>query len=732
MRRLIRAALCAVAVIVVCAYTASSAFAYGALAWGSNEEGQLGANLGSSSLTAVTVGTLGENVTAVATAGGHSLAIVSGKVWAWGANAWGQDGTGNTTNHSLPVQVSGLEGVVAIAAGKDFSLALLSTGVVKAWGRNSFGELGTGSKEGPEECNSTAETETEAEKEEHACSKTPRTVTGVEASAISAGNCHALAVLTSGKVDAWGCNDKGQLGDGTSSGPQKCGGAAKEPCSTSPATVGELAGAKGVAAGGRFSLALIGEGEVDSWGSNASGQLGIGATSPNKCPGLVLEVGCSTSPVHVHVLEKATAIAAGDNHALAIEGAKLFAWGWNGAGQLGLGAGVESKSEPTEVKGLEPSSIAAGGEQSAVLLAGGVVKEAGANGYGQVGDGTTTNKSEFTTVHTSELAGVATGGQQTLVYGTPGAAVTSLSPTSGSSKGGYWVTVKGEHFAEVEEVLFGSSPATEVEVKSPTELRAKAPLAKPSNRNVIVKTKRSTSSATSASKFVFEPEGKIELGHCSKGGAKPKFKTGSCTEEIAEGAWEWVPGVVKGGFTTSLLTETSITIESTTGQKLTCTAVSGGGEFVAVKSVEKVILHLTGCLFEGAKCSSAGAGEGEVVTSTLEGAIGFIEKATNNLGLQLAPATGGETVFTAKCGSNEVVVKGGVIGTFNPANKTTSSFTVRFKQSAGKQKVGEFEEEGAPKESLRMSVNGGFSIQAGLALEAQTSNEEALEANTVV
>ncbi len=733
MRRLIRAVLCAAVIAVACACMASSAFAYGALGWGDNEEGQLGNNFVSSSPTAVTVGNLNVAVTALATAGGHSLGLVNGRVYAWGNNSWGQDGTGGTSNHQLPVS-TGLEGVEAIATGNDFSIALLKTGVVKAWGRNSFGELGIGEKNGPEWCGLTTEHPTEAEKEEHACSTNPRTVTGVEATAISAGTCHALALLKSGKVDAWGCNQTGQLGDGTSTGPQECDGSAKVPCSTSPVAVGELSGAKGVAAGGSFSLALVGpgeSGEAYGWGLNASGQLGVGSTTgPEKCMTIFSEVGCSKSPVKVHVLKEASAIAAGESHALALEKGKLLAWGSNSAGELGLGS-TEGKTEPTEVSGVEPTAIAAGGEQSAVV-SGGVVKEAGANGWGQLGDGTTTNRTTFTSVLTGELHGVATGGKQTLVWGTPGTAVSSLEPSTGASKGGYWVTIKGEHLAGPKEVLFGTTPATEIEYISETEIRAKAPLGKPGTRNVVVKAERSISAATSAAKFTYEPGGSVEFGHCSKVGTKGKYKTASCTEEVAEGAWEWVKGVTKGGFTASLLAETSVTFESVTAAKLTCEGMTASGEFSKTRSVGGVVMHFTGCKYEGSSCSTAGAASGEVVTTTLEGGVGFVEKASNNLGIQLAPASG-ETWFTATCGENSIAIKGGVIGVFNPANKTTSSFTLRFKQTAGKQKITEFEEEGAPKESLKMSINGSFIwLTAGLGMESQTSNEEPLEANTVV
>jgi hypothetical protein len=67
-----------------------------------------------------------------------------------------------------------------------------------------------------------------------------------------------------GTAWAWGDNDSGQLGDGTSNSR------------SIPAPVKGLSNALAVAAGNRFSLALTGDGAVWAWGDNNSGQLGDG------------------------------------------------------------------------------------------------------------------------------------------------------------------------------------------------------------------------------------------------------------------------------------------------------------------------------------------------------------------------------------------------------------------------------------------------------------------------
>ena len=118
-----------------------------------------------------------------------------------------------------------LTGVIAIAAGCDHSLALLSNGTVKAWGDNSVGQLGNGSTGGAD--------------------GTPATVidlTGVRG--ISAGGFHNLARLSDGTLRAWGRNNAGQLGNGSTTD------------SGIPVTVRTgIETLTRIAAGGEFSLA---------------------------------------------------------------------------------------------------------------------------------------------------------------------------------------------------------------------------------------------------------------------------------------------------------------------------------------------------------------------------------------------------------------------------------------------------------------------------------------------
>jgi alpha-tubulin suppressor-like RCC1 family protein len=119
---------------------------------------------------------------------------------AWGYNGDGELGNGTAIDSHVPVAVNGLGGVVAIAGGYFHSLALRSDGTVMAWGSNSSGQLGNGNT-----TNSSA----------------PVAVTALNGAALSgvtaiaAGSEHTLALMSYGTVMAWGRNDQGQLGNGT-------------------------------------------------------------------------------------------------------------------------------------------------------------------------------------------------------------------------------------------------------------------------------------------------------------------------------------------------------------------------------------------------------------------------------------------------------------------------------------------------------------------------------------
>ena len=183
-------------------------------------------------------------------------------------------------------------------------------------------------------------------------------------SAFSARSSHNLAINPDGELYAWGGNNYGELGDGTTTDQ------------SSPVRIGTSTNWKSIATGGYHSLAInedgelyawgnrpvrIGtddtswvsvttgsfhslainsDGELYAWGGNNAGQLGDGTRGRKNRP---VRIGTSTNWVSV---------TAGKYHSLAINAdGELYAWGNNNGRQLGLGDGVTLYSNtPLAVK----------------------------------------------------------------------------------------------------------------------------------------------------------------------------------------------------------------------------------------------------------------------------------------------------------------------------------------------------------------------------------------------
>lgn len=346
---------------------------YNAYAWGDNGYGQLGNGTNINSTTPVQVSGLTDVVSIGGgydiEGGGHSLAVKSdGTAWAWGANWQGQLGDGTSNESNVPVQVANLGGVKAVSGGADFSLALQADGTAWAWGYGWLGQLGDG--------NGTD-------------SLLPVQVdpsTGLtNATAISAGHDHGMALNSDGTVWAWGSGWNGQLGDDT-------GNDSLVPVQAL------VSGITAIDAGAYHSLALQSDGTVWAWGDNWYGQLGDGNTLTTSL--FPVQVDQSTG------LTGVTAIAAGDYHNLALKtDGTVWAWGANGNGQLGDGNYIDSPV-PVQVPGLTGvTAIAAGRDHSLALKSDGTVWAWGYNWNGQIGDGT--NNNSTVPVQVSGLSGAA-------------------------------------------------------------------------------------------------------------------------------------------------------------------------------------------------------------------------------------------------------------------------------------------------------------------------------------
>ena len=252
---------------------------------------------------------------------------------------------------------------------------------------------------------------------------------------VGAGSNASCALLSDGSVDCWGYNNEGELGTGSSAGPDTCG-APYVQCSKTPVPVLGIRNATAIGVGGLSSCALESNGRIRCWGGAWLGNgVASGSATPVAVTGITdaasISVGERTScallsggsidcwgndeygylgnggpfdvaaltPVPVIGITNATAISAGSFGACALlAGGNVDCWGFDGDGALGNGGfppgGVTSSATPVPVSGITNAiAISAGGFGACALLSGGNINCWGYDADGELGNGTTTGPS---------------------------------------------------------------------------------------------------------------------------------------------------------------------------------------------------------------------------------------------------------------------------------------------------------------------------------------------------
>lgn len=246
---------------------------------------------------------------------GQTCAIyVDGTLKCWGSNSSGQLGYGDTTERTSPpaegVALGGRATSISANRYTGFTCALLENGTVKCWGQAGPGWLGDG-------------TMTSRTAPSEAPIALPR-----RAVALSAGYVHACVILDDGRVTCWGSNGSGELGVDT--------GGSSRAAPVAPIDLGERAIA--ISAGYNSTCAILEGGDVTCWGDNSRGQLGYGDTMRRFATGEAIDLGRPAIAVDT---DESTTCAILDNGA-------LKCWGSNGSGQLGIGTSGDEETAPLE------------------------------------------------------------------------------------------------------------------------------------------------------------------------------------------------------------------------------------------------------------------------------------------------------------------------------------------------------------------------------------------------
>lgn len=303
--------------------------------------------------------------------------------FSWGGNNLGELGNGTNAGTGIPALVPSVDGVTfsEVSSGSFHTVAVGSDGRGYSWGDNQYGQLGDG---------------TEVARNGPVLISLPG---DVEFAQVSAGRSYSLALGKDGNLYAWGNNDFGQFGDGST------GTASSSPVLVPPIS-GDVTFVE-ISAGNTHSVARGSDGNVYAWGSNNFGELGIGPrpgfpsipapASPR--PALV------ELPLDVTFLE----ISAGYFHTVARgSDGRAYAWGSNLSGQLGvLGFGNFSPVEVNLPSGVTITSVDAGNYHSAALGEDGNAYSWGQALYGQLGNGGNSENDRDRPVVAIRPAGVA-------------------------------------------------------------------------------------------------------------------------------------------------------------------------------------------------------------------------------------------------------------------------------------------------------------------------------------
>ncbi|WP_010492194.1 chromosome condensation regulator [Paenibacillus elgii] len=373
--------------------------------WGANDFGQLGYDTGGADqpyprqvpgIANASAAAAGGNPTE-GTRSAFTLVLTSEdgvkRVKAWGSNNKYQLGDGTTNGRIAPGNVKlgagydlDAEPVAAVTAGYDHAALLFGDGKVAAWGDNTYGQLGNG---------------------DQAPSGFPVFVKNKEGTGdlaemkeIALGAYHSLARSTDKTVLAWGRNNKGQLGDNTTTDKRLPVEVVRSE------TLGDrLTNIYGISAGNEHSVAK-GDGQsVYVWGSNEYGQLGLGPTLGHRsyASRMTMETG--------NPIGDARGAAAGGDHTLLIRGdgetapRTLYVTGLNDFGQAGRpdrsnaafpiavplpGSGSSGTGPGSDLySGEQVDGIVGGAKTTYILSSGNKLYGLGDNRRGQLGTGRT-------------------------------------------------------------------------------------------------------------------------------------------------------------------------------------------------------------------------------------------------------------------------------------------------------------------------------------------------------
>jgi alpha-tubulin suppressor-like RCC1 family protein len=294
------------------------------------------------------------------------------------------DGSATCWGAGAPA-VASTSGLQTVVSGTDHVCGLRGTGVAVCWGANASGQLGNG----------------EASRDR--VTQPAPVATDLRFGSLVAGAAHTCGIARDGAAWCWGENNDAQLGNNSTRD------------SPVPVAVERGLTFQTLAAGEKHTCGVTTDGKVFCWGDGFANQLGIGITEQRRTPdeARMRETattiaagrnstcavgtegntycwgsgsGFGSTPRRVETDQQFTQLAVGDEFACGLTRAgAAWCWGEGSRGQLGDGAGRDSRS-PVKVATSEPlTSIAAGNAHACAVTRAGPTVCWGQNAKQQVG-----------------------------------------------------------------------------------------------------------------------------------------------------------------------------------------------------------------------------------------------------------------------------------------------------------------------------------------------------------
>lgn len=303
----------------------------------------------------------------------HGFAFdANGNPYVWGSGSYGRLGIGTEDIRvgtplplSFPLQPGDNLVDALIVPGSEHTLFLTSLNRVYATGRNHVGQLGDNSlinKSTPVEISFSLNQ-------------------GEEIISLSAGLNFSLALTSNGRIFGWGSNTSSQLGLVSPNGFEIV------PTEVPLPQVPQGEKITSIYSNNLMSAAISDVGTIYTWGTNVFGALGQGNGNPVTTP----------TPLTINGLgqgETILSVTVGYDNMVAITSLnRVFVWGLNDSGQLGIDPNVMANYTPTELtivlnQGETILEIALGSRFTMILTSTGRLLTLGANNEYQLGDGT--------------------------------------------------------------------------------------------------------------------------------------------------------------------------------------------------------------------------------------------------------------------------------------------------------------------------------------------------------